>query len=65
MNSLDEWKDQYLNQVGVPPNFPSDWDFISCVTACESFVISVISIKPVAVCYSTTAVVGRLVIELT
>ncbi|KAK7690393.1 hypothetical protein QCA50_007051 [Cerrena zonata] len=36
MNSLDEWKDQYLNQVGVPPNFPSDWDFISCVTACAS-----------------------------
>ena len=35
MQSLNEWKDNYLQHVGVPPNFPSDWDFISCVTACE------------------------------
>lgn len=39
MKSLNEWKDNYLNEVGVPHNFPTDWDFISCVTACKSFII--------------------------
>ncbi|CAL1712740.1 unnamed protein product [Somion occarium] len=36
MNSLNQWKDEYYAKVGVPPNFPSNWDFISCVTACAS-----------------------------
>ncbi|KAI0081557.1 hypothetical protein K474DRAFT_1656349 [Panus rudis PR-1116 ss-1] len=36
MEQLSEWKTQFYSQVGVPPNFPVNWDFISCVTACAS-----------------------------
>ena len=27
--SLTEWRDEYLNQVGVPSNFEGEWDFVS------------------------------------
>ncbi|KII87011.1 hypothetical protein PLICRDRAFT_43721 [Plicaturopsis crispa FD-325 SS-3] len=34
--SLNEWRDQYLPQVGVPSNFEAEWDFISAISACAS-----------------------------
>ena len=27
--ALTEWRDQYLNLVGVPSNFEGEWDFVS------------------------------------
>ncbi|KAI8978802.1 hypothetical protein BD414DRAFT_516765 [Trametes punicea] len=33
---LNEWRDEYLQHVGVPPAFPAEWDFVSAVTACAS-----------------------------
>ena len=30
-----EWRDQYLHQVGVPPNSAANWDFISAISACK------------------------------
>lgn len=35
MNLLNEWREEYLQHVGVPNNFDSGWDFVSAVTACE------------------------------
>jgi hypothetical protein len=34
---LNEWKDEHLQRVGVPSNFAAEWDFVSAVSACESF----------------------------
>ncbi|CCA70194.1 hypothetical protein PIIN_04133 [Serendipita indica DSM 11827] len=34
MKSLREWKEKYLNIVGVPNNFQADWDFVAAVSAC-------------------------------
>jgi len=34
--SLTEWRDEYLNQVGVPSNFEGEWDFVSAVSSCSS-----------------------------
>ncbi|OBZ68942.1 hypothetical protein A0H81_11103 [Grifola frondosa] len=36
MNLLVEWRDEHLQQVGVPSNFEAEWDFVSAVTACAS-----------------------------
>ncbi|KAH9890013.1 hypothetical protein C8Q73DRAFT_747714 [Cubamyces lactineus] len=36
MTMLNEWRDEHLSHVGVPPTFPADWDFVSAVTACAS-----------------------------
>ncbi|KAI0662247.1 hypothetical protein C8Q70DRAFT_1051719 [Cubamyces menziesii] len=36
MTMLNEWRDDHLHHVGVPPTFPADWDFVSAVTACAS-----------------------------
>ncbi|THH09267.1 hypothetical protein EW146_g8729 [Bondarzewia mesenterica] len=36
MDQLNEWKDHYLPQVGVPTNFAAEWDFVSAVSACAS-----------------------------
>ena len=38
--SLTEWRDEYLNQVGVPSNFEGEWDFVSV-----SFVSSIVDIR--------------------
>ena len=27
--ALTEWRDEYLNLVGVPSNFEGEWDFVS------------------------------------
>lgn len=36
MGSLNEWRDEHLQHVGVPSNFEAEWDFVSAVTACTS-----------------------------
>ncbi|KAH9936645.1 uncharacterized protein B0H18DRAFT_974835 [Fomitopsis serialis] len=36
MNLLSDWREEYLQHVGVPNNFDSGWDFVSAVTACAS-----------------------------
>lgn len=36
MTQVYDWRDQWLMQVGVPPNSASDWDFISAISACAS-----------------------------
>ncbi|OSD07532.1 hypothetical protein PYCCODRAFT_1359171, partial [Trametes coccinea BRFM310] len=36
MDMLNEWRDEYLQHVGVPTAFPAAWDFVSAVTACAS-----------------------------
>ncbi|KAL7280160.1 hypothetical protein ACG7TL_006579 [Trametes sanguinea] len=36
MDMLNEWRDEYLQHVGVPTAFPAAWDFVSAVTACGS-----------------------------
>jgi hypothetical protein len=28
-HALTEWRDEYLNLVGVPSNFEGEWDFVS------------------------------------
>ena len=28
-NALTEWRDEFLNLVGVPSNFEGEWDFVS------------------------------------
>ncbi|KAF4577000.1 hypothetical protein EYR36_004985 [Pleurotus pulmonarius] len=35
-HSLVEWRDAYLNSVGVPSNFEGEWDFVSAVSSCAS-----------------------------
>jgi hypothetical protein len=35
MFSLQRWKDEFLQLVGVPNNFQADWDFIAAVSACK------------------------------
>jgi hypothetical protein len=37
ITALSDWRDKYLHKVGVPSNFEADWDFVSVVSACESF----------------------------
>ena len=34
VGSLNEWKEEHLQRVGVPSNFEAEWDFVSAVTAC-------------------------------
>ncbi|KAF8158327.1 hypothetical protein B0H34DRAFT_450332 [Crassisporium funariophilum] len=34
--ALGEWRDEYLNLVGVPSNFQGEWDFVSAVSSCAS-----------------------------
>ncbi|KAJ3517439.1 hypothetical protein NLJ89_g492 [Agrocybe chaxingu] len=34
--ALTEWRDHYLNAVGVPSNFAGEWDFVSAVSSCSS-----------------------------
>ncbi|KAF9468560.1 hypothetical protein BDZ94DRAFT_1245690 [Collybia nuda] len=34
--ALSEWRENYLNLVGVPSNFKGDWDFVSAVSSCAS-----------------------------
>lgn len=29
ITALTDWRDQYLNLVGVPNNFEGEWDFVS------------------------------------
>ncbi|CDO68260.1 hypothetical protein BN946_scf184842.g23 [Trametes cinnabarina] len=36
MEMLNDWRDEYLQHVGVPTTFPEAWDFVSAVTACAS-----------------------------
>lgn len=36
MTDLDDWREKYLPQVGVPSNFAAEWDFISAISACAS-----------------------------
>ncbi|KAI9061327.1 hypothetical protein FKP32DRAFT_1613112 [Trametes sanguinea] len=36
MDMLNEWREEYLQHVGVPTAFPAAWDFVSAVTACAS-----------------------------
>jgi hypothetical protein len=33
---LDDWRDRFLKQVGVPSNLEKQWDFISAISACAS-----------------------------
>ncbi|KAJ7600995.1 hypothetical protein C8J56DRAFT_911818 [Mycena floridula] len=35
-NAFIEWRDQYLNIVGVPSNFEGEWDFVTAVSSCAS-----------------------------
>ncbi|KJA24069.1 hypothetical protein HYPSUDRAFT_136753 [Hypholoma sublateritium FD-334 SS-4] len=35
-NALTEWRDEFLNLVGVPSNFEGEWDFVSAVSSCAS-----------------------------
>ncbi|KIM43381.1 hypothetical protein M413DRAFT_403216 [Hebeloma cylindrosporum] len=35
-HALTEWRDEYLNLVGVPSNFEGEWDFVSAVSSCAS-----------------------------
>ncbi|KAF9565678.1 hypothetical protein CPC08DRAFT_153221 [Agrocybe pediades] len=35
-SALTEWRDEYLNVVGVPSNFEGEWDFVSAVSSCAS-----------------------------
>jgi hypothetical protein len=35
-NALTEWRDEFLNVVGVPSNFEGEWDFVSAVSSCAS-----------------------------
>lgn len=34
ISSLNEWKEEHLQLVGVPSNFAAEWDFVSAVSAC-------------------------------
>ncbi|TFK40606.1 hypothetical protein BDQ12DRAFT_679740 [Crucibulum laeve] len=34
--ALTEWRDEFLNLVGVPSNFEGEWDFVSAVSSCAS-----------------------------
>lgn len=34
--SLSEWREKYLNLVGVPNNYDGEWDFVSAVSSCAS-----------------------------
>uniref|UniRef100_A0A8H8CMA0 Zn(2)-C6 fungal-type domain-containing protein n=1 Tax=Psilocybe cubensis TaxID=181762 RepID=A0A8H8CMA0_PSICU len=34
--ALTEWREEYLNLVGVPSNFEGEWDFVSAVSSCAS-----------------------------
>ena len=34
---LNEFREEHLPRVGVPSDFESEWDFVSAVSACESF----------------------------
>lgn len=34
--SLVEWREKYLNLVGVPNNYDGEWDFVSAVSSCAS-----------------------------
>ncbi|KAH6911353.1 hypothetical protein BKA70DRAFT_1267409 [Coprinopsis sp. MPI-PUGE-AT-0042] len=34
--SLTEWRERYLNVVGVPNNYDGEWDFVSAVSSCAS-----------------------------
>ncbi|KAI0338935.1 hypothetical protein BDW22DRAFT_1362269 [Trametopsis cervina] len=36
ITSLNDWKDEHLQRVGVPTNFAAEWDFVSAVSACAS-----------------------------
>jgi hypothetical protein len=36
MTQVYDWRDQWLQHVGVPANSASDWDFISAISACAS-----------------------------
>ncbi|KAF9013458.1 hypothetical protein BDQ17DRAFT_604579 [Cyathus striatus] len=35
-HALTEWRDEFLNVVGVPSNFEGEWDFVSAVSSCAS-----------------------------
>ena len=35
MAQLNDWREQYLPQVGIPPSLAAEWDFVSAVSACE------------------------------
>jgi hypothetical protein len=37
VSQLNDWRDQYLQLVGVPNNFQAEWDFVSAVSACVLF----------------------------
>ncbi|KDN51297.1 hypothetical protein K437DRAFT_55129 [Tilletiaria anomala UBC 951] len=30
------WKAEYLHRIGIPRNWPKDWDFIAAISACTS-----------------------------
>lgn len=34
--ALVEWRETYLNLVGVPSNFKGDWDFVSVSRPCQT-----------------------------
>ncbi|OCH88689.1 hypothetical protein OBBRIDRAFT_795009 [Obba rivulosa] len=36
MTQLVDWREEYLQHVGVPSNFEAEWDFVSAVSACAS-----------------------------
>ena len=37
VGSLNEWKEEHLQRVGVPSNFAAEWDFVSAVSACAFY----------------------------
>jgi hypothetical protein len=34
MTQVYDWREQWLQHVGVPANSTADWDFISAISAC-------------------------------
>lgn len=52
MTALSDWRDKYLNLVGVPTNFEGEWDFVSVSNS-----------KYSALARLTSLIVGRVIMR--